>query len=99
MALKKNSRSFIRNLSLSFGEIDIPLFAAVAAISLFGIINMYGISGWEGGFLIKQIIFVAAGLFLMFAFSFWNYRYLKNYSLKKSNLYILFVFTCFNFLF
>ncbi|OGN00368.1 MAG: hypothetical protein A2736_01480 [Candidatus Yanofskybacteria bacterium RIFCSPHIGHO2_01_FULL_41_27] len=92
MALKKNSRSFIRNLSLSFGEIDIPLFAAVAAISLFGIINMYGISGWEGGFLIKQIIFVAAGLFLMFAFSFWNYRYLKNYSLPVLLFYIFCLF-------
>lgn len=92
MALKKNSRSFIRGFLLFFRDIDLPLFAAVAAVSLFGVINMYGISGWGGGFFVKQIIFVAVGLFLMIAFSFFNYRYFKNYSLPVLLFYIFCLF-------
>lgn len=92
MALKKNSRSFIKGLLSSFRDIDFPLFAAVAAISLFGIINMYGISGWEGGFFVKQIVFVVIGLFLMIIFSFFNYRYFKNYSLPVLLFYVVCLF-------
>ena len=88
MALKKNSRSFIRVLGSYFHGIDSVLFAAVAAVSLFGIVNMYGIAGWSGGFLIKQIIFVLAGLAVMTAFSFFNYRYFKNYSWPVLLFYI-----------
>lgn len=92
MALQRNSRSFIRGLSSYFRDIDFLLFAAVAAISFFGVINMYGISGLAGGFFAKQIILVVAGLFLMIVFSFFNYRYFKNYSLPVLLFYIFCLF-------
>ncbi len=77
-----------------FRDIDFPLFAAVAAISLFGVVNMYGIDplvggpAGGGGFFIKQIVIVVAGLGLMTAFSFFNYRYFKNYSLPVFLFYL-----------
>ncbi len=76
MALRRGFRNSIRNY---FKEIDLPLFAAIAAISLFSILNMYGINRL-GPLFAKQIIFVAIGLGVMVLFSFFNYRYLKNYS-------------------
>ena len=76
MALQRNSRNFIRNY---LQEIDLPLFATIVAISLFSVLNMYGINGL-GSFLTKQVVFVVIGLGVMVLFSFFNYRYLKNYS-------------------
>ena len=85
MAHRKSFRSFTKGI---FRDIDVPLFAAVAAISLFGIINMYGIIG-AGPLLIKHIIFVLVGLGLMVFLSFVNYRYFKNYSSPVLFLYFL----------
>jgi len=85
MALRKDFRNFIKGL---FRDIDVPLFAAVAAISLFGIINMYGIIG-TGPVLTKHITFVLIGLGLMIFFSFVNYRYFKNHSFPVLFLYFL----------
>ncbi|MEK7121801.1 MAG: FtsW/RodA/SpoVE family cell cycle protein [Patescibacteria group bacterium] len=76
MALKKNFRNSIRSY---FKEIDLPLFTTTVAISLFSVLNMYGIDGF-GPLFVKQTIFVAIGLGVMVLFSFFNYRYLKNYS-------------------
>src|SRR3989338_7191189 len=88
MAPRKSFRNSIRNY---FKEIDLPLFAAVAAISLFSILNMYGIEGL-GSFLKKQVIFVVIGLGMMVLFSFFNYRYLKNYSFPVLFLYFVSIF-------
>lgn len=88
MALKKSFRNSIRSY---FREIDLPLFAAVAAISLFSILNMYGIDGF-GSFFTKQVIFVVIGLGMMILFSFFNYRYLKNYSFPVLFLYFTSIF-------
>lgn len=88
MALKKSFRNSIRSY---FREIDLPLFAAVAAISLFSILNMYGIDGF-GPFFTKQVIFVLIGLGVMVLFSFFNYRYLKNYSFPVLFLYFVSIF-------
>jgi len=85
MALKKSFRNSIRSY---FKEIDFPLFATVVAISLFSVLNMYGIDGF-GSFLTKQIIFVITGLGVMVLFSFFNYRYLKNYSFLVLFLYFV----------
>ena len=85
MALKKSFRNSIRNY---LKEIDLPLFATVVAISLFSVLNMYGIDGF-GIFLTKQIIFVVVGFGLMILFSFFNYRYLKNYSFPVLFLYFV----------
>src|SRR3989338_1235799 len=87
MALQRNSRSFIRTIGLYFKEVDLPLFATVVAISLFSVLNMYGIDGF-GIFLMKQAIFVIIGLGIMVLFSFFNYRYLKNYSFPVLFFYL-----------
>src|SRR3990167_6672085 len=88
MALQRNSRSFIRTIGLYFKEVDLPLFATVVAISLFSVLNMYGIDGF-GIFLMKQAIFVVIGFGIMILFSFFNYRYLKNYSLPVLFFYFI----------
>ncbi len=64
------------------------MFATVVAISLFSILNMYGING-SGPLFTKQIIFVAVGLGAMILFSFFNYRYLKNYSFPVLIFYFI----------
>ena len=91
MALKRNSRNFIRNISFYFKEVDLPLFATIVATSLFSILNMFGISG-SGQFFTKQIIFVTIGLGVMISFSFFNYRYLKNYSFPVLFFYFISIF-------
>src|SRR3989344_4545686 len=88
MAHRRDFKSFIRGI---FRAVDVPLFAAVAAISLFGAVNMYGIIG-PGSLLTKHFIFVAVGLGLMIVLSFVNYRYLKNYSFPVLALYFLSLF-------
>src|SRR3990167_2278581 len=84
-------KSFKNSISNYFKEIDLPLFAAIAAISLFSILNMYGIEGF-GSFFTKQVIFVTVGLGVMVLLSFFNYRYLKNYSFPVLLLYFLSIF-------
>lgn len=91
MALKRGFRNFTKSY---FREIDLPLFATVVAISLFSIMNMYGIDRF-GLFFMKQIIFVLIGLGVMVSFSFFNYRYLKNYSFPVLFLYFASLFLLF----
>lgn len=88
MARRKDFKNSIRSL---FGDIDLPLFAAVAAVSLFGAVNMYGIIG-PGSLLTKHFVFIGVGLSLMIFLSFVNYRYLKNYSFPVLALYLLSIF-------
>ncbi len=91
MAPSRNSRNFIKKITPYFKEVDLSLFATTVAISLFSILNMYGINGF-GPILTKQIIFVIVGLTAMILFSFFNYRYLKNYSFPILILYFLSLF-------
>src|SRR3989338_5848823 len=84
-------KSFKNSISNYFKEIDLPLFAAIGSISLFSILNMYGIEGF-GSFFTKQVIFVTVGLGVMVLLSFFNYRYLKNYSLPVLFFYFVSVF-------
>ena len=85
MANSKNLRSY-------FYEIDVPLFATVVAISLLGALNLLGIAGSGSLLFKKQLIFIAIGLLLMAVLSFFNYRYLKNYSLPVLGFYFASVF-------
>ena len=73
-------------------EIDIPLFATVVAISLLGVLNLWGVAGSDSLVLKKQIFFIIIGLFAMISLSFFNYRYLKNYSLPVLGFYFISVF-------
>lgn len=85
-------KSFKNTIREYFSEIDIPLFATVVAISLLGALNLWGIAGSDSLLFKKQIIFIAIGLVLMFVLSFFNYRYLKNYSLPVLGFYFVSVF-------
>lgn len=86
MALKNNFRNIIRSY---FRSIDLPLFATVVAISLFGVLNMFGIAGWEGPFFEKQFILVLLGIGVIVLFSFFNFRYFKNSSIIVFTLYLV----------
>jgi len=86
MELKKNS-NVTRFLSPYFKDLDFPLFAAVVAVSVISILNLYGIGGVDSPYFIRQVIIVAAGAILMVLVSFFNYRYLKNYSFPVLLLY------------
>ncbi|PIR41980.1 MAG: hypothetical protein COV30_00840 [Candidatus Yanofskybacteria bacterium CG10_big_fil_rev_8_21_14_0_10_37_15] len=88
MERKRDFKNFIKTL---FKDLDIPLLAAIAAISFFGVINMYGIIGFNFLF-VKHAIFVVIGLGLMVILSFVNYRYLRNYSFPVLALYFLSLF-------
>ncbi len=87
-----NVSKLLRTLRLYFQEIDRPLFFTVLAISIFSLVNMYGISGGGDNLFGKQVILVAIGLSIMIILSFFNYRYLKNYSLPVTLLYTLSLF-------
>ncbi len=82
-------RSFNNTFSPYLSGIDRPLFATIVAVCLFSIFNIYGIGGTDNPFFTKQIIFVCLGVVLMSVLSFFNYRYLKNYSLVVFSLYII----------
>lgn len=71
-----------------FSGIDKPLFATVVALGLFSIFNIYGIGGTQNPFFYKQVVFVILGVVMMAILSYFNYRYLKNYSLAVFALYI-----------
>lgn len=86
MGRRSDLRSIIKRY---FSETDIPLFATVVAISLLGVLNLWGIAGVESLLFKKQIIFIIIGLSVMIALSFFNYRYLKNYSLPVLGLYFV----------
>ena len=92
MGHRKGFSSIIRNY---FSEIDVPLFATVVAISLLGALNLWGVAGADSLLFKKQLVFIAVGLLIMVLFSFFNYRYLKNYSLPVLCFYFTSVFLLF----
>lgn len=95
MVLRKNSRNIIRikyDIRNYFREIDFPLFVVIAVLSLLSLANMYGLSGPELNYFSKQITYVVIGFLLMIVFSFFDYRYLKNYSLPVITGYLLAIF-------
>lgn len=86
MGFKKSFSNIIRSY---LSGIDRPLFATVVAVCLFSIFNLYGIGGTDNPFFVKQVIFVCLGIIIMSVLSFFNYRYLKNYSLVVFSFYIV----------
>jgi rod shape determining protein RodA len=87
-----NFSNIKREIKIYLREIDISLFLAVAALLLIGVLNMEGVVGANSTILNKQIIFAIIGLGIMILFSFFNYRYLKNYTLPVLILYIFSLF-------
>lgn len=80
---------FIRLARVYLREIDPALLLAVFALLVISVINMYGILGSDHSILRKQVLFIFLGIFVLILFSFFNYRYLKNYTLPVLSLYIL----------
>lgn len=89
MELRRNSKNLTKSVSQYFRSIDPVLFATTVAICLFSIVNISGIVGADNPLLKKQIILVAIGLAAMVGFSFFNYRYLKNYSVPVLLFYVI----------
>lgn len=89
MEHRNDFKNTIRNY---FSEIDVPLFATVVAVSLLGALNLWGVAGVDSLIFKKQIIFIVTGLSVMVLFSFFNYRYLKNYSLPVLGFYFVSIF-------
>lgn len=81
--------AFKNTIRRYFSEVDVPLFAAVAALSLVGALNLAGIVGFDSFIFKKQTVFIIVGLLMMVAFSFFNYRYFKNYSLPALSFYFI----------
>jgi len=78
-----------RSLGDYFQEIDILLFATTVAILLLSFANLYGIGGWESSFVKRQAVFIGLGLLVMISVSYFNYRYLKNYSFPVLIIYVI----------
>lgn len=72
-----------------FRESDQTLSYAVIILLGVGIVNMYGVVGLDSPVFFKQSLFTIIGLAVMIFFSFFNYRYLKNYSSVVFILYLL----------
>ncbi len=95
MALKKSSRNITRikdDIRNYFREIDAPLFVLVVILSIFSLANMYALSGPDADYFSRQAVYVAIGIFLLAVFPFFDYRYLKNYSLPVMAGYIFAIF-------
>lgn len=79
---------FARSIKLYFREIDAVLMFLILAILITGVLNMYGIAGKESFLFKKQVILAFVGLAAMVSFSFFNFRYFKNYSMPVLVLYL-----------
>lgn len=82
-----------------FKNLDWILIAAVAVLCFIGLLQIYSLSllaspsqgGPSNNFTLfkKQLVFILAGFFLMFCFSFLDYRLFKNHSLFLIFLYLI----------
>lgn len=66
----------MRLLRSLFSGFDFPLFAAVLALSLCGLVTMYSHAG-DGGYFAKQIIWISVSTFFMLAAVIPDYRFLR----------------------
>ncbi|OGN01173.1 MAG: hypothetical protein A3B91_05285 [Candidatus Yanofskybacteria bacterium RIFCSPHIGHO2_02_FULL_41_29] len=83
-----NRTKVLRKIKLYLSEVDVTLLSSVLIICTISIINMYGVVGAHNALFSKQIVFIAIGLAVMIFFSFFNYRYLRNYSVIVIFLYL-----------
>lgn len=88
MANWSNFSGFSRTVTQVISQMDAPLLGATLFLLGASILNLYGIGGSDSSFFIRQIILVAVGLTAMMLFSFFNYRYLKNYSMPVMLVYL-----------
>lgn len=85
-------KNFFGSVQNYFREIDMPLFATVVAVSLFGLLNIYGIAGPESQFFQRHTVILAIGISAMILLSFFDYRYFKNHSLPALAIYLVAIF-------
>ncbi len=81
MAFTSHFRNFSRTIATYTRDIDPVLMATVVAVLFLAALNLYGITGGQSVFFKKQLVFSFLGIGVMVAVSFFNHRYLKNYSL------------------
>lgn len=89
MATWKSFSNFSRTILHAFGEMDAPLLGATLFLLGISILNLYGIGGTATPFFTRQVVLVTIGLAVMIVLSFFNYRYLKNYTLPVMAFYLL----------
>jgi rod shape determining protein RodA len=83
--MKKTIRRYL-------SEVDVFLLAAVVAVSLMGLLNIYGLAGVDSQFFRRHLIYLFIGYGLMTGLSLFDYRYFKNNSLPALSAYILSIF-------
>lgn len=83
------SNSILYRIKTYFREIDLPLLNTVFLLAILGVLNMYKLTDSGNNLFYKQLFFFCMGFGVMIALSFFNYRYLKNYSVVVLILYIL----------
>jgi rod shape determining protein RodA len=81
MIMKKSFRRY-------FSEIDKGLLATIVAVSLFGLLNIYGVAGLSSQFFQRHVIYLFIGFGLMTFISLFDYRYFKNNSVPALTAYI-----------
>lgn len=69
-------------------KFDFPLFIAILGLSVFGLLNLTGISGIESGFFKKQLIFFIVGIVILLSNRLMDYRIFKNHSLPSTIFFI-----------
>lgn len=80
MELKRNSRNITRAVSAYLASTDRSLWLALVVLSVVSIVTIYGIGGSGSPVFGRHVVIVALALLGAVAVSFFNYRYLKNYS-------------------
>ncbi|HXV26695.1 MAG TPA: FtsW/RodA/SpoVE family cell cycle protein [Candidatus Paceibacterota bacterium] len=83
----RGSKGLVTALAGYLRTVDIPLLAGTVVLCVAGVLNLWGVGGADHVLVKRQVIFVAAGLGLMVACSFLNWRYLKNWSLPVMLVY------------
>lgn len=95
MVPRKNSslKRIKHSVRFYFGEVDFPLIVSVIVLSLISLFNIYGLSqSVDYSYFSRQLAYVAFGIFIMVMFSFFDYRYFKNYSLPVMVGYVFVIF-------
>jgi rod shape determining protein RodA len=87
-----SSNNLMKSFIIHFQKFDWPLIIAALLLSGIGLLSIYSSSVGRGDFtnLRKQIVFLAIGVFLMFAISFFDWRMLRT----DPYLILVFYFIC-----
>lgn len=83
---------FYKSLKSDFNKFDWPLFFIFLTLAGIGLLTIFGIGGFALVFFERQAWFLGIAVGLIFLFSSFDYRILKNYSLASVIIYLLAIF-------